>query len=392
MPANRWFAGEILVAVGLFACPLPVRAQPSFFGLGFLAGDVSSIAYGVSDDGMVVAGTSTAPNTTSRAFRWTPATGMVSLGVAGSVSTATGISADGQFIVGFHSAVNRGYRWSSATGVMDLGPSPGIARCVSANGNVVAGATNVDPTRAFRWTEASGWVDLGLPSGWSSSRATAMSRDGELIVGTGARSGLRAFTWSSSSGFAELPGLPGSTETEALGTSGDGHFIVGLSRGPSNGHAVRWTRAGELLDLGVLPGCTLGAATAASLDGNVVVGYCDGIPGTRRPFIWTQEAGMQELLPILGGAVPAGWTWLQPMGITPDGRTLVGLGQHGSSEAWIATVPSPSAVTLLALMGLLSVPRRRVPGSLHLAGNSQESSEFCRSQEDVLFLGDHLES
>ncbi len=76
-------------------------------GLGFLPGDTDSIAYGVSADGAVVVGQSGVDT----AFVWTEATGMKRLedvlvasgatGLAGwSLDVATGISADGQWVVG----------------------------------------------------------------------------------------------------------------------------------------------------------------------------------------------------------------------------------------------------------------------------------------------------
>lgn len=78
--------------------------------LGTLSGGQDSYAYAVSNDGLVVVGDASVGGMNFRAFRWTQATGMQALGPllasAGvdmtniQLMTGTGISPDGQFIVG----------------------------------------------------------------------------------------------------------------------------------------------------------------------------------------------------------------------------------------------------------------------------------------------------
>jgi len=70
--------------------------------LGTLAGGNASWAYGVSGDGSAIVGASTATEGL-RAFIWTAAGGMESLGVmeGGVFSSATSISSDGTLVVGF---------------------------------------------------------------------------------------------------------------------------------------------------------------------------------------------------------------------------------------------------------------------------------------------------
>lgn len=56
----------------------------------------------------------------------------------------------------------------------------------------------------------------------------------------------------------------------------------------------------------------------------------------------------------------AGWTLVEARAITPDGRTIVGSGFNplGQQEAWLAHIPEPATLSLLAL-GAILLGRRR---------------------------------
>jgi uncharacterized membrane protein len=130
----------------------------------------------VSADGNVIVGVSffptVPPNSTnfkSEAFRWTEATGMVSLGdlLGGRVrSTAYDVSADGSVIVG--------------------------------SGEILGEADESVPA-AFYWTAENGMLNLrdllvaggatGL-DGWTLTEARGVSYDGLTIVGTGVHNGV----------------------------------------------------------------------------------------------------------------------------------------------------------------------------------------------------------
>jgi probable HAF family extracellular repeat protein len=137
-------------------------------GLGDLAGGgFYSAAYGVNADGSVVVGLSESANGTE-AFRWTQADGMVGLGDlagGGFYSQALGVNADGSVVVGYSTGAsgNEAFRWTSATGMISVadwlatgGVSTAgfstliIATGVSADGNTVIGTgQSVNGTEAF---------------------------------------------------------------------------------------------------------------------------------------------------------------------------------------------------------------------------------------------------
>lgn len=199
--AVRWFAG-------------------SADELGWLPGLDRTEAFDVSDDGQVIVGTASngGPN---EGFRWTPSTGMQSLGAG---TDAEAVSPDGTYIVGQYAG--KAGRWSAAEGWIstNFGFRP---LGVSTDGQVVVGYTAyAGGGGAILWTPAGGarylldvvegeWGhDTG---GWTFGEAWDVSPDGTVIVGRGTNpSGQKeAFKLT-------LPRETWSHEGQALaGTKGD---------------------------------------------------------------------------------------------------------------------------------------------------------------------------
>src|SRR5215472_8570769 len=95
----------VFVSVVAFVTATPATSGPQCFfqGLGFLPGGTSSFAAGVSANGTVVVGNSCCLGIArmSQAFRWTAASGMVSLGPFQFLfSSANGVNDDGTVVVG----------------------------------------------------------------------------------------------------------------------------------------------------------------------------------------------------------------------------------------------------------------------------------------------------
>jgi probable HAF family extracellular repeat protein len=91
----------------------------------------------------------------------------------------------------------------------------------------------------------------------------------------------------------------------------------------------------------------------------VIVGGSSSFSGDRA-FRWTSGGGMVDLntyLPTLGIDL-SGWTLREARGLSADGLNIVGQGIHNNlNEAWVAHIPEPSTLALLAL-GALPVLRR----------------------------------
>ena len=139
--------------VFIFAGQLATAAQ--FIPLGTLPGNDHSFAFGVSDDGSVVAGRSRFVNATAQAFRWTDETGMVGLGaLPGDNATFTSgkglqpLSADGSRIAGDSGTMDRpnsapvgqqAFIYSKVDGLRSLGIDTYRSSGISGDGNVVIG-------------------------------------------------------------------------------------------------------------------------------------------------------------------------------------------------------------------------------------------------------------
>ena len=181
-------------------------------------------------------------------------------------------------------------------------------------------------------------------------------------------------------GLGDLPG--GDVYSEAAIVWANGSVVFGTSEIiDDDEEAFRWTNAGGMVGLGLLPGGSFdySYANAASADGSVAVGYSGPGPDSDEAFIWDNLNGMRNLKDVLIndyglGSSLAGWTLLpEAYGISADGLTVVGYGEHANAdaeagaEAWIArldsaaVVPEPSSLILLgiAVAGLSGNARRR---------------------------------
>jgi probable HAF family extracellular repeat protein len=184
-----------------------------------------------------------------------------------------------------------------------------------------------------------------LPWQFFGRAATGVSGDGSVVVGVAEPyEGYEAFRWTSEGGVW-IDGDPFGGPSYANGVSADGSVTVGWSASPSGREAFRWTNDDGMVGLGMLPGHVSSEARGVSGDGSVVVGisYSDD---DGESFRWTSGGGMEPLWDVLvaHGVDPAadGWTGLNPLGISADGRTIVGSGtRNGNTEAFAAFIHLP---------------------------------------------------
>ena len=127
------------------------------------------------------------------AFLWTAKRQMAPLGLlpGRDVSVAFAVSNDGLVIVGQSESNSgrEGFRWTQSGGMSGIGDLPGgdswsSASAVSAAGSVIVGGSHSSfGIEAFRWTQAGGMIGLGdLPSDDFGSSASDVSADGSVII------------------------------------------------------------------------------------------------------------------------------------------------------------------------------------------------------------------
>jgi probable HAF family extracellular repeat protein len=341
----RRLAWLLIAASGVGISSVPAWAQ-SLRWLGSL-GTTYAEAYGVSADGSVVAGWVGVLNP-HRAYRWTPAGGMVDLGSFGGSggAEAYGLSADGSTVVGYsfvNSSIYRAFRWKNSEmhQIGTLGGNTSWAWATSADGEyVVGGAEYIDGrNRAFRWSSAGGLENLGTLPGGIRSVARAVSADGSAVAGwSGYGTGIHhAFRWAA--GVMESIHNPAFGQSEALGISADGNTVVGAWGDASFTPArpFRWTAGTGMVDMGTLGGAW-GEAWAASADGSIIVGWSERAQGDWRAFIWTPTHGLRDLNVLYAHLLSPGSELEDARGISPNGRFIVGRGinaQTGRNEAYL---------------------------------------------------------
>jgi probable HAF family extracellular repeat protein len=354
-------------------------AQPSFTGIGDLpGGSVFSESLAMSRDGQVVFGDSVTQNfdpinSISTACSFTPAGGIqwLDTSYAGISTFAYAANQDGSVVAGYAVIVPlyadiEIFRWTAATGIQILGDIAGgatnsTARGISADGNIIVGyGSSAASTalcgicqEAFKWTAETGIVGLGdLPGGNLASAATAISGDGRIIVGSGTSDvGTAPVTWDST-GIHNLGYLPlGSFAAQGTcnAVNYDGSVIVGYSASVNGTmEAFRWTAAG-MIGLGDLPGGPFqSTAWAVSDDGQIVVGQATtegGLfgAGQSTAFIWDQQNAIRDLRQVLSdaGLNVGGWMLTSARAISADGTTISGIGINpsGIGEGWVAHLP-----------------------------------------------------
>jgi len=306
-------------------------------GLGYLSNLYpQSHAYGVSADGSVVVGVSKVSIGTGtagfEAFRWTQAGGMLGLGnfqQTNFESRAFGVSDDGSVVAGYgkrKAGTGTSYfeaaRWTNGGTVIEglgdlpLGSTQSRAYGISGDGAVVVGqGTGASGLEAFMWTPSDGMVGLGdLAGGSSESIANATCTDGSVIVGYGnSVLGVEAFMWMDGDGMVGLGDLDGGGfESVANAVSSAGDVVVGYGTSASGTEAFLWREASGMRslqtyledDLGLdLTGWTLTSAEGISANGGTIVGWGTNPSGQEEAWLATIPVPEPSATLLQGAAI-----------------------------------------------------------------------------------------
>jgi probable HAF family extracellular repeat protein len=288
----------------------------------------------------------------------------------GTYSGAEGVSYDGATIVGWGStSTSSSLGWRYRAGVMmsigDLpgGPQASQALAVSGDGNVITGnGSSALGTEAIRWTEQGGMTALGdLAGGPVYSEGLAASADGSIIAGYGtiASNVRQAVRWTGNQ-MQQLPPLIAGVDCYATAMTPDGAIIVGTSSTSSGNQAVVWQN-GTVTSLGTFGGYRT-IAMAVSADGSVIVGR--SAQGAGDIALLYDASGWHSIADLLQnqyGLNLGGLALREAWAISADGRTFAGWGDdaQGNARGWIATIPAPGTLVVVAALGCLGFRRRR---------------------------------
>lgn len=373
----NWVLRRVVLALSMAAgAAHPCFGQtPSFTLVGVAPGAEASNVNGLSTDGRAAAGYSlfpTSSNTRYPGFVWRAGEGRTDFGlqVAPTVTFGQGISGDGATVVGgsqpSQTGVRTAFRWSAIGGYQDLGTLPGYAyseaRKASNDASVIVGNCSTGPFgqgyphQAFRWTATGGMYGLG-----ADTTALGLSRDGSTIVGNAGVGFTTAFTWTASGGMRYLPSLGGTGSSMAGGANFDGSIITGAS-----GEFLLPTiwRNGVPYDFwnGSTPAFRF-APSEVDDAGDVAAGFANSSIADFAA-VWTQSRGIEPLADYLtanGVLIPAGVSLFTCTGLSGDGRTFAGIttGVAIGAQGFVATIPAPGPVSILALALPWASRRRR---------------------------------
>jgi probable HAF family extracellular repeat protein len=281
--------------------------------IGTLGGS-EVLANDLNDVGQI-AGLSTNGAGAEHAFVWSAAGGMLDLGVLPGASESSAVAINNRGVVtgtsdGVPLTPPRAFRWSPATGMESLGAFTSGLVSMSFSGalndaGLIAGesATETGDRQAFAWTRSGGLVNID----------TLHSVDA-LVVAVGARGEVAGnriasldspfyhpFLWTPATGMVDL-GTAGGTEAFVLAMSPRLHIAGLIDLPDGNQRAMSWTRATGIRNLG-----TLGGASSRAIDVNdkgQIVGFAANKAGDSRAFVWTAKTGLQDLNKVLHHAPP----------------------------------------------------------------------------------------
>ena len=249
-------------------------AAAGYTAIAPLGGDVTSYALGNDNAGRVV-GYSRGPTGATRAFLWQGGSAS-DLGAAfGGDSTVAYDISDNGVIVGHGKAagVPTPFRYQGGA-FTTLGLPAGLTRAygtaVSGDGLVLAGwgTTSANSSRPWRWTGGAYEVAT-LPAGVTQARGFGVNKAGDVVGFAVTSTGIRGFYWPAGGALTLTGTLPGGGESR-LWAVNDAGMAVGYARSQADGFlAIRYSLAGGIVNLGKQQGACSSYGYAITTDGDV---------------------------------------------------------------------------------------------------------------------------
>ena len=351
--------GPVVLLLAAFISAAPARGA-SILWLGDLSGGAfESRATGISANGATVVGASRsgAHSGNYEAFRWTAEAGMLGLGSAGTdhsgnrSSYAYATDATGTCVVGETTSPNsqnfvEAVVWKAGTfklGGFLNGANKSTMFGVNDECTTGVGASRFQfQTAAYFQIGSTVQIQsLGNPPHYSESVATAIAGQVPFVGGyvlhpSTDEPDKQAFRRTIITPF-KYQGAGQLNRLNADGTVGAGEFA---------GQPARWTTDQTFVALPLPPGFTGGEALGISPNGKTLVGRLDGPDGSQA-FVWSAALGgtrvLAQLLAERGVALPAGAALVDATGVAADESTLAGTGLNASGklEAYLVSLESP---------------------------------------------------
>jgi len=368
---------------GILLCVAPpAHADIGIRGLGFLNPTDPTRVSGISADGSVVLGTS--GQGTVKPLYWTvdPTIQLHQIPTASPMMTwSYGVpisaSANGSTILVLQQgATNLGFRF--AGGVTQSLPTPAGTytirpRTLSLDGSSVVGSASFTGgvgERAMRWDNLSPATQLGQPPSTTDSSAIVTAPDGSIIGEAGnTNTNYAALVRWNAGNPTTLATLPRSATVSAGPEfiSTNGAIIAGVTEyiNSSAGEDTwLWSASTGFHTLPPLAGNASFLLSGMNGDASIVVGKNDTFSPTPTAIIWTPALGTQTLAAYFAaaGVNLQGWTLDDFPVVSADGTRFAGTGidPSGREEAYLVTIPSPSAAPALLAAFALARRRRRV--------------------------------
>ena len=224
---------------------------------------------------------------------------------------------------------------------LPMGATNGYAVAMVGDGTRAVGrftdATNV--THGIRWNDQGTFLPFASPFGQgAATTADAVTRDGTIVAGTATDGMGNQFVNFWAEPGVTAPGMvrtmTGISSLEVHAMSENARYTVGTYRDSAGSNFAFITDGTRFIPFNMtnMPVPPRGNAWDVSDDGSFIVGDLDmqmsGTAPGMQAVVWKPDGTFRTVLDILRDlrVTPAGWVLQSALGVSADGRTVVGQG------------------------------------------------------------------